>query len=223
MTIPSCFLTGTDTEIGKTHAACTLLHHWRQAGLSAAGYKPVAAGGLFEAGELINEDAARLLAASTPGPKLREINPVCLQAAIAPHIAAVEEGCSISLASLLEGYEALQEKHQRVVVEGVGGFRVPLGENFDTADLAQALGLPVVLVVGLRLGCLNHAILSAEAIAARRLRLFGWIANTLSPEMPRLKENFEALEKRLPAPCLGLLPWGLPPIEAARLLQARSD
>lgn len=219
MQIPSCFLTGTDTEIGKTHTACTLLHHWKHQGFRAVGYKPVAAGGDWQNGQLVNEDAARLLVAGTPGPSLREVNPICLEAAIAPHVAAAEEGRILSPRSIVQGFEALQKDYQRVVVEGVGGFRVPLGEYFDSADLAQALDLPVILVVGLRLGCINHALLSAEAIQARGLKLFGWIANTLSPEMPRLKENIASLERRLPAPCLGILPWGQSPAEAAATLQ----
>lgn len=208
MTPENCFLTGTDTEIGKTHAACLLLHHWRCHGLSAAGYKPVASGGTQQAGGwLLNEDAERLLNASSPGQTPAEINPVCLQAAIAPHVAARDENRHIELGTLVDGYRHLSSRLDRVVVEGVGGFRVPLGADFDSADLAVALGLPVVLVVGLRLGCINHALLSAEAILARGLRLAGWIGNTLSPAMPRQADTVETLRHSLPAPCWGVLPW----------------
>ncbi|KAF7599649.1 MAG: dethiobiotin synthase [Candidatus Dactylopiibacterium carminicum] len=201
------FLTGTDTEIGKTFASCALLHAWRSQGYRAVGYKPVAAGAEWLEERWSNEDARRLQQAGSPGFTLAEINPICLQAAVAPHIAAREEGRSIEQAEILTGFSALQPHAERIVVEGVGGFRVPLGENFDSADLAQSLRLPIILVVGLRLGCINHALLTAEAITARGLPLAGWIGNTLSPRMMRLEENLATLQTLLPAPCLGILPF----------------
>ena len=203
---PIFFITGTDTEIGKTFAACALLHAWRARGFTAVGYKPVAAGAEYVDGQWRNEDAWRLQQAGNSGFSLAEINPICLRAAIAPHIAAREEGRSIHPDEISAGLQALRPRAQRIVVEGAGGFRIPLGDGFDSADLVQQLQLPAVLVVGLRLGCLNHALLSAEAILARGLTLAGWIGNTLQPGMSRLAENVATLEALLPAPCLGVLP-----------------
>lgn len=206
------FLTGTDTEIGKTFSACALLHAWRSAGLRATAYKPVAAGAEYVDGIWSNEDARRLHAASSEGPTITDINPVCLRSPIAPHIAAAEEGVSLELPALLEGFSRLSDQADRVLVEGVGGFRVPLGADFDSADLAVALDLPVLLVVGLRLGCINHALLSAEAIAARGLTLAGWIGNRPLPEpMLREAENIETLRRLIMAPCLGILPHASAP------------
>lgn len=203
----ACFLTGTDTGIGKTFAACAMLHAWRDRGFTAAGYKPVAAGAEELAGHWSNDDARRLHAASWPQPGIDEINPVCLRSPIAPHIAACEEGVELELAPLLAGFHHLARRYDRLVVEGVGGFLVPLGKHFGSAELALALELPVVLVVGLRLGCLNHATLTAEAIRVRGLRLAGWIGNRITTTpMSREAENIANLRNLLAAPCLGLLP-----------------
>ncbi len=200
------FLTGTDTEIGKTFTTCALLHAARRQGLTALGMKPVAAGAEWLNGEWVNEDAARLRAAGSFDPGLAAINPYCLQQPVAPHIAAAVEGVDLDPARIVAGFEALRARAEVVIVEGVGGFRVPLGPDWDSADLARALGLPVILVVGMRLGCINHALLTAEAIAARGLTLAGWIANRVDPAMLRFEENREALEARLEAPLLGTLP-----------------
>ncbi|GAA5180968.1 dethiobiotin synthase [Niveibacterium umoris] len=201
------FVTGTDTEIGKTFTTCALLHAARAAGLESVGYKPIAAGAEEFDGVWSNEDARRLRAASTPGYTLGQINPVCLREAVAPHIAAAAEGVALDVPPLVAGFEALAARADCVLVEGVGGFRVPLDERLDTSDLALALHLPVILVVGMRLGCINHALLTAEAITARGLPLAGWVANTLSPTMSRFDENLAALESRLAAPLLGVLPY----------------
>lgn len=206
--IGNFFLTGTDTEVGKTHAACAVLRKWRTLGLRASGYKPVAAGGIVDAhGTLVNEDAARLFEASSPGATLSLINPICFAQPIAPHVAAQDEHREITLHEIVSGYLELAERFDRVVVEGVGGFKVPLSAELDSADLAVALGLPIVLVVGLRLGCINHALLTVEAILARGLPLAGWIGNTLNPAMARQADTVHALQQRIPAPCLGVLPW----------------
>lgn len=201
------FLTGTDTEIGKTFSACALLHAWRATGLTAVGYKPVAAGAECLDGVWSNEDARRLHAASSAGFSLQDINPVCLRSAIAPHIASREEGQPLQMDKLLAGATALQRRADCLLVEGVGGFIVPLGKDFSSADLAVALRMPVILVVGLRLGCLNHAALSAEAILRRGLKLAGWIANspTATP-MAREAENLQSLAQLIDAPCLGHIP-----------------
>ncbi|MDQ5918486.1 MAG: dethiobiotin synthetase [Pseudomonadota bacterium] len=198
------FITGTDTEIGKTYVACALLHAFRQKGLSAIGMKPVAAG-TDAAGH--NEDVEALIAASSLVAERRLVNPYCFADPIAPHIAATEAGVTIGPEPVQAGLQALGEMAEVVVVEGVGGFVVPLGENFDAADLAGALAIPLILVVGMRLGCLNHALLTVEAIRARGLPLAGWIANRVDPEMSRFEENLTTLKSRIDAPLLGVLPY----------------
>ncbi|NMG75028.1 dethiobiotin synthase [Aromatoleum diolicum] len=200
------FLTGTDTEIGKTFVTCALLHAARANGCSALGMKPVAAGAEHIDGEWVNEDAARLRAAGSFDPGLKDLNPYCLRNPVAPHIAAAEEGVNIDPTRIRAAFENLRARADVVIVEGVGGFRVPLGADYDTADLAVDLDLPVILVVGMRLGCINHALLTVEAIATRGLRLAGWIANRIDPGMLRFEENLAALQARVPAPLLGTIP-----------------
>jgi dethiobiotin synthetase len=198
------FLAGTDTGVGKTFAACALLHAARGRGLSTLAMKPVAAG-MDADGR--NEDVERLIAASSIKAPRDLVNPCGFTEAIAPHIAAAREGRPIDPGTILDAYRKLAPRADFMLVEGVGGFRVPLAEGFDTADLAVALGLPVILVVGLRLGCLNHALLSAEAIRARGLALAGWIGNRIDPDMPCWQENIVALQQGLAAPRLGVIPW----------------
>lgn len=197
------FVTGTDTEIGKTFSTCALLHAARNQGFSAVAMKPIAAG-VDAKGQ--NEDVEQLLAASSLAMPRPLVNPYCFRAPVAPHIAAVEEGVAIELDRIQSAYTGLTQAADIVIVEGVGGFCVPLGPSLDSADLAVSLGLPVILVVGLRLGCINHALLTAQAIEARGLCLAGWIANTVDPAMSRREENIEALSQRLPAPLLGIIP-----------------
>jgi len=199
----SWFVAGTDTEIGKTFVTSALIHTARRAGLTALGMKPVAAGAESINGERINEDAASLRSAGSFDPGLALINPVCLNSPIAPHIAAMEEGVHIDEEHILDAFHALETQADAVFVEGVGGFRVPLGPDRDTADLAVAFGLPVILVVGMRLGCINHALLTVEAIESRGLTLAGWVANQIDPAMLRFDQNIEALETRIRAPLLG--------------------
>ena len=197
------FVTGTDTEIGKTFVSCALLHAARAAGLSAIGMKPVAAG-VDEAG--LNEDVECLRAASSVALPRELVNPYCFRSPIAPHIAAAEEGQEIDFTRIRNGLADLRRQADVVVVEGVGGFRVPLGRDGDSADLAMALGLPVILVVGLRLGCISHALLTAEAISRRGLTLAGWVGNRIDPAMARPDENIAALRRELPGPLLGITP-----------------
>jgi len=207
------FITGTDTGVGKTFVACALLHALRASGrLRAVGMKPVAAG-QNAAGR--NDDVDQLMAASSIQAPCALINPYALRAAIAPHIAAEEEGVVIELRSIVAAFQALRALADAVVVEGVGGFCVPLGAHCDTADLAVALDLPVILVVGLRLGCINHALLSQQAIAASGLKLAGWVANCIEPAMLRQQQNQSALEQRITAPLLGIIPYGTTPQQAA--------
>ena len=197
------FLTGTDTEIGKTFVTCALLHRARQLGLTAAGIKPVAAG-TDAAGR--NEDVERIRAAGNVALAEEVINPYRFTPAIAPHLAAAETGVAIDFAHIAAACASARQRADLVIVEGVGGFCVPLGVDRDSADLAIALALPVILVVGLRLGCINHALLTAEAIAARGLALAGWVANRIDPDMARTDDNVATLRERLGAPLLGSVP-----------------
>ncbi|RJF97122.1 dethiobiotin synthase [Noviherbaspirillum saxi] len=206
MNKPAYFVTGTDTEIGKTLVSSALLHALTQSGLRAAGMKPVAAGAELRDGVLHNEDVDALAAVAGISLPLELTTPYLLRDAAAPHIVAAHEGVRIDPAHIRLCYERVAELADAVVVEGVGGFNVPLSDTADTADLAQQLGLPVIMVVGLRLGCLNHALLTAEAIAARGLRLVGWIANVVDPAMRHAQENIDALRVRLDAPLLGCIP-----------------
>lgn len=233
-----CFITGTDTEVGKTAISTGLLHLLAQQGLRVAGYKPVAAGAVWRStalepgGHWHNDDVEALLAASNVELTRGEVCPCLLEEACAPHLAARLEGGRIEPAVLIAGAQHLMRRCDALVVEGVGGFCVPLveaeppgftegTEAFDMAvavpgegdwgadDLAAALALPVILVVGLRLGCINHALLTAEAITARGLRLVGWVANGIEPSMPHAPLNIDtlsrALQQRFDAPLLGVV------------------
>ena len=200
------FITGTDTGVGKTVITAALLNAFRADGRRCMGMKPVAAGCEFRNGVWHNEDVDALLAASNVTITPDDINPYRLRAAIAPHIAAAAEGVVIDLANIRETFQSLTERADTVLVEGVGGFVVPLSDAADTTDLACDLGLPVIMVVGLRLGCLNHALLTAESVRAHGLKLVGWVGNSIDADMPVRTQNIAALDARLQAPCLGILP-----------------
>lgn len=201
------FVTGTDTEIGKTTIAAGLLHAARMAGLSTAAAKPVASGcELTEAG-LRNGDALTLLGECSLPLRYEQVNPLAFAPAIAPHLAAREVGVDLTVASLAEPVRSvLALGADFTLVEGAGGWRVPLAGEQSLSDLAIDLQLPVILVVGVRLGCINHALLSAEAILRDGLRLAGWVANLVDPHTSRLEDNLATLRERLPAPCLGFVP-----------------
>lgn len=202
------FVTGTDTGVGKTLAAAALLHAAGARGLRTIGVKPVAAGALLREGRRVNEDAWLLRAAATVVLPYEQVNPVLLERPMAPHLAAAEEGVRLEVAAIAAACrDAARAGHDLLLAEGAGGWLVPLDERETMADLAVALGWPVVLVVGMRLGCLNHALLTAEAIRACGLSLAGWIANSAWPAMPALAENVATLDRRLGAPRLGTLPW----------------
>ena len=205
------FVTGTDTGVGKTLVTCALLHATRRLGLTAVGMKPIAAG-VEDDGR--NDDVVQLLAASSVQPPLEWVNPYLYVPPIAPHIAAAEAGRPIAIEVIRQAFERLRPLADVVWVEGVGGFRVPLDARTDTADLAQRLAAPVVLVMGMRLGCLNHALLTAEAISNRGLTLAGWVANRIDPAMARFEANLETLQTRLNAPLLGVVPYGARPDQA---------
>lgn len=210
------FVTGTDTEIGKSRVAAGLLHALAAQGLRTAGLKPVAAGSDRVDGRHCNEDVVLLRGASSIAVSDAEVGPCQLATACAPHIAAELEGRHIDLVALTDAARRLAQKADWLVVEGVGGFRVPFDDHHDSADLAVALGLPVVMVVGMRLGCLNHALLTADAIHARGLTLAGWVGNTVDPGMPYRERNLHTLRTRLaPTPCLGVVPWLAQPLPSA--------
>lgn len=202
------FITGTDTDVGKTLVACALLHAFAAKGRSGIGMKPVSAGA-DAAGR--NADVESLLVASSIKAPRELVNPYLFRSAIAPHLAALEEGREIRFAPIHAAFGRLRGMADVVLVEGVGGFRVPLGLEGDSADLAQTLNLPVILVAGLRLGCLNHALLTQEAIRARGLKLAGWIANHIDPDMARSQENVAALRDLMEAPLLGEIPFLVEP------------
>ncbi len=197
------FIAGTDTGVGKTLVACALLNGLGKMGLRAAGMKPVAAGAYRRGRVWHNDDVQQLRAAGNVELPLSSVNPYCFAPAIAPHVAALEVRRPIRLAVIRSHYARIARSVDVVVVEGVGGLLVPLGRRANAVEIPQRLHLPVVLVVGMRLGCLNHALLTAEALRARGLRFAGWIANDMDPGMSRLQQNLDALRERLPAPLLG--------------------
>lgn len=211
----ACFVTGTDTEIGKTLTSSAILHALVQRGVRACGMKPVAAGAELRDGELHNEDADMLAAAGNVTMLRNLTTPYMFREPAAPHIAAALEGVQIDSVPILAAYLEVAAASDAVVVEGVGGFRVPLSSSYDTADLAQQLDLPVILVVGMRLGCISQALLTLEAITARGLKVIGWVANTLEVEMRFQEENIDALIERIPAPLLGRVPRLAQPSAAA--------
>ncbi len=204
---PSVFVTGTDTGVGKTLVSAGLLHMLAARHLRVVGMKPVAAGTQRVDGVDANDDVLALRAASSCRVPPGLDNPVLLPDPVSPHIAAQRAGVRIDIDHLVACYRQLAQQADAVVVEGAGGFHVPLSATVTGADLAQALGLPVVLVVGLRLGCLNHALLTADAIRARGLTLAGWVANHIDPAMLAQEDNIAFLRTRLQAPLLATVPW----------------
>lgn len=211
MDISSFYVTGTDTGVGKSVASAALLHALRGQGLRAVGMKPVASGCARTEEGWRNEDALLLQAASDPRPAYADINPYALPNPLAPELAAADAGVTLALAPILAAHARLAAQADCVVVEGVGGWAAPLSASLDQCELVHALDLPVVLVVGVRLGCINHARLTARAIAADGARLVGWIASDVDPTMDRSDDNFALLQTRLPVPCWGRLPFSPPP------------
>jgi dethiobiotin synthetase len=205
------FVTGTDTEVGKTLVSCALLLHLRKRHARVVGMKPVAAGTTPEGD---NEDAQALREAGSIRVARELDNPYCLPLPMSPHLAARAAGQRIEVSVLVERYHQLAAQADAVVVEGAGGFHVPLNEQETGADLAKALGLPVVLVVGLRLGCLNHALLTQEAILSRGLTLAGWVANRIDPQMSAQEDNIDTLRHRLQAPLWADVPRLADPVPA---------
>jgi dethiobiotin synthetase len=210
------FVTGTDTGVGKTRIAAALCMAYAARRKRVAAMKPVASGCTQTSAGLRNEDAEALLAAMTVRAAYDEVNPYAFEPAIAPHIAAMEAGRSIDF-RLLDGcYERLCRQSDVIIVEGAGGWLAPLDATHTFADLAVRWKLDVILVVGLRLGCLNHALLTAEAIETRGLQLAGWVGNSVDPDFARREANIATLRSRLTADCLGLFPYS--PESSARAL-----
>jgi len=214
-----CFVTGTDTGVGKTEIACALIRSIGGLGVAAVGMKPVAAGARRVKSGLSNADVVALDKSSRVRAARKLRNPYLLAPAIAPHLAAKEAGIALDIEEMVRAFRSLAERARYVVVEGAGGFRVPLDERFDLSDLAQRLQLPVVLVVGMRLGCLSHALLTAEAIERRGLTIAGWVANRVDPSMRRYRANVQALQERIAAPMLA----DVPHIAAIGARRARLD
>lgn len=202
------FVTGTDTGIGKTTVTCALLAAAKARGLTTLALKPIAAGCELTADGLRNSDALALQAEMTLPLSYQEINPVALSEPLSPHLAAAAAGRRLTLVQIA-GYcrGALMHKADLRLVEGAGGWRVPISDRELLSGLPRQLGLPVILVVGMRLGCINHAILTAEAILKDGVRIAGWVANVIDPDMAALEDNLQTLTQMLPAPCLGVLPW----------------
>jgi dethiobiotin synthetase len=204
----SYFIIGTDTNVGKTYVASALVRHFADAGLKTIGMKPIASGcEKNQQGEILNDDVVALSAASNVHASLDLINPYRFVPAIAPHIAAEQVGIDMRLDVITDAYQQLKSLAEVVIVEGAGGFLVPINQQQTLADLAVELDLPIILVVGIKLGCINHALLTVEAIQARGLKLAGWVANEIEPNMPMFKENLTSLQQRLAAPCLSVVRW----------------
>ena len=201
------FITGTDTDCGKTVVTLGLMQRLQTEGLSVAGMKPVASGSEWTSTGLRNGDAMQLLSQSSIQPEYGWVNPYTFAPAIAPHLAAQKSGQEIDIRLIKESYIRLSQAVDMVLVEGVGGWHVPLSDNCLLADLAVALGLPVIMVVGMRLGCINHSLLTRDAIKASGCRLVGWVANSVDPKMQEIEGNLLTLQQRLKIPLLGVVPY----------------
>lgn len=201
------FVTGTDTDVGKTRVGCGILEYARQRGYTSAAVKPMAAGCELTADGFKNEDALELIDAMTLSLPYSEVNPFALEPAIAPHIAAEQVGIEVSAKQLAKHCQKIINLNSDItLIEGAGGWRVPINRTETFADVAKMLNLPVILVVSMRLGCINHAMLSLEAIRRDGLELFGWVANRVDAEMSCYDENLETLKRQIPAPCIGVVP-----------------
>jgi dethiobiotin synthetase len=200
----SYFVTGTDTGVGKTLVSCALLHAFAAQNKNVVGFKPVATG--CDENDH-NDDAKRLRAASNVQTTYGQVNPYCFVPPVAPHIAARQSGVRIELSRILVSYRELESLADEVIVEGAGGFLIPLNEIQDSTDLAKKLALPIIVVVGMRLGCINHALLTMRVIEDCGLQCAGWVANVIDQNMPALNENIESLRQRIEAPIIGVIPF----------------
>jgi dethiobiotin synthetase len=205
------FITGTNTDVGKTYIARALIKHFCEQGLLTIGMKPVAAGAEMVNGRLLNSDVTELINAGNMEANIELINPYVFAPAIAPHIAAEQVGVTVSLDKIQQAFDALQSQTEVILVEGAGGFCVPINRQETMADLAVKLNLPVIMVVGVRLGCINHALMTAGSIKAAGLTLAGWVANRIDPDMLAIEENISTLKSMIKAPCISDVAWGRAP------------
>lgn len=201
------FITGTDTGIGKTIASCAVMHELAKQGYKVAGMKPIASGARFQNGQLQNEDALALIQHANISVDYQQVNPYCFEPAIAPHIAAEQAGVDIDISIIQESYLELSKQSDWVVVEGMGGWLVPINQEQVVADIALELQLPVILVVGLRLGCINHALLTMDSMKAKNINIMGWIANSVDSNLTAKEKIIKTLQNKLDSTCLGYLPY----------------
>ena len=201
------FITGIDTGCGKTHAACELIDFLKRKGKKVAPFKPVASGVVNVGNSQKNDDAIKLINISGQDWNYKDVNPFCFHEPVSPHISSKEDGVSIDMKVILDSALSLKRNADVIVAEGAGGWMVPLSDHLDVCDLAVSLGLPVIMVVGLRLGCLNHARLTEQAIMDSKVNLRGWIATHVDKNMARIDENIRTLEEKLVTPCLGRIPY----------------
>ncbi len=201
------FVTGTDTEVGKTLVSGALIVKLREQQINAIGFKPVVAGTYKDtSGRTLNEDLETLRIASNLSHSELSLCPYVLDQPAAPHLVAAQQGLKLEISVMHNAFQDVQKHADCIVVEGAGGLLIPLNKDEDLGGFAKKIDLPMILVVGMKLGCLNHALLTYEAIKARNLKIAGWIANTLTQEMPLLQENLQTLQARIDAPFLGLIP-----------------
>lgn len=201
------FVTGTDTEVGKTLVSGALILKLREQKINTIGFKPVVAGTYQNVnGITLNEDLETLYIASEIKSSELSLCPYVLDQPAAPHLVAAQQGLTLKMGVITQTFRNIQKQADCVLVEGAGGFLVPLNDEEDLSDVAKEIGLPIILVVGMKLGCINHALLTYEAIKARNFNIAGWVANTLNTEMPLLQENLQTLKARITAPFLGLIP-----------------
>ena len=217
----SIIITGTDTGIGKTWVSLALMQGFKNLGEQVLGMKPVSSGCETEDGQLRNEDALLIQAACSKHVDYELVNPYAFAPPVSPHAAAEEAGVSIGLERILESYNILERQSDRVVIEGVGGWRVPFSNELSLKDLALELNLPVVMVVGMKLGCINHALLTAQAIMADGVQMKGWVANQIEPDYLMPDSTLETLQSAIQAPLLGVTP-GLERLESDKLAEAIS-
>ena len=201
----SFFITGTDTNIGKTAITCSLIAKCIEEGFRAGGMKPVAAGCHIENGYMISDDVKKIIEVSNVDLNIEEINPYSFELPIAPHISFKSNEIDIYL--IKKYLRSFENKMDYLFIEGVGGYAVPLTETFTTADLVESLDIPVILVVGMKLGCINHALLTIQSILNKKQKLCGWVANRIDGDMEAYEENFSFLKEKIKAPCLGEVPY----------------
>jgi dethiobiotin synthetase len=201
----SFFITGTDTNIGKTAITCSLIAKCIEEGFRAGGMKPVAAGCHIENGYMISDDVKKIIEVSNVDLNIKEINPYSFEPPIAPHISFKSNEIDINL--IKKYLRSFENKMDYLFIEGVGGYAVPLTKTFTTADLVENLDIPVILVVGMKLGCINHTLLTVESILNKKQKLCGWVANRIDGDMQAYEENFFFLKEKIKAPCLGEVPY----------------